>query len=204
MFYQYTTCKGTYRLIIEHIFIEFVRGAVSRLVGNQRIVIDMLLLVSNHTAVALTFSTLSGECKVELVTGNTVVQGNDIVIYPAVALLIDIDITDAHILMMRLLHAIEVERCILTHIGLNDLRGQEVTIIGSMVTEEHLDLCPFLKDDEYTTVHHQIGHLTLSVAGSGFQDVNHLNGTIDLHVLWYIDQQSILCQHCIESSDGIV
>ena len=34
MLHQHTTCKGTCRLVVEHVFIEFVAGAVRHFVGD--------------------------------------------------------------------------------------------------------------------------------------------------------------------------
>ena len=43
------------------------------LVGDEGIVIDMLLLVGNHTTIALTLCSLAREGEVEFVAGDTVV-----------------------------------------------------------------------------------------------------------------------------------
>ena len=69
----------------------------------------MLLLVGDDTTVALALGALAREGEVELVAGDAVVQGDDVVVHAAVGLLVDVDIADAYILMMCLLHAIEVE-----------------------------------------------------------------------------------------------
>ena len=126
----------------------------------------MLLLVGNHTTKALALGSLAREGEVELVTGGAIVEGDDVVVHTTIAPLINIDIAHSDILMMRLFKTIEVERGIIAYVGLDDLSGQEVTIVSRMVTEEHLDFGTLLEDDKHTTVHHQIGHLTLSIAGS--------------------------------------
>ena len=71
--YQYTAGEGSNSLIIEHVFVEFVTHTMGCLMGNQRVVIDVLLFVSNHTTVALALGTLTRESKVELVARDTVV-----------------------------------------------------------------------------------------------------------------------------------
>ena len=73
-----------------------------------------------------------------------------------------------------------------------------------MVAEEHLQFCAFLKHDQHAAVHHQIGHLTLGIAGRGLKDIDDLNGTIDLHVARHIDQQAVLGQHRIERRHSII
>ena len=76
--------------------------------GNQRVVIHVLLLIGYHTTIALTLSPLARESEVELVARNTVMQRNYIVVHTAVSLLVDIDIAYTHILMVCFLHAVEV------------------------------------------------------------------------------------------------
>ena len=77
--------------------------------GNQCVVVDVLLLVGYHTTIALTFSTFTTESEVELVTGRAVVQGDDIVVHTTVGLLVDIDIAHTDVLGVGLLEALEVE-----------------------------------------------------------------------------------------------
>ena len=109
MLYQYTTCKSTCCLVVEHIFVEFIRGAMRNFVHNQRVVIHMLLFIGNDATIALALSTFAREGEVELVASNTIMQRNHIMVYTTVSLLVNIDIAYAYILMMCLLHAIEVE-----------------------------------------------------------------------------------------------
>ena len=59
MFHQHPSSKSAYSLVIEHVFIEFVAGAMGHLVDDECVVIDMLLLVGNHTTIAGTFGTLA-------------------------------------------------------------------------------------------------------------------------------------------------
>ena len=73
MLYQHATSKGSNGLIVEHVFVKLVRGAMRNLMGNQRIVIDVLLLVGYHTTIALAFGTLTRESKVQLIAGDTIV-----------------------------------------------------------------------------------------------------------------------------------
>ena len=73
-----------------------------------------------------------------------------------------------------------------------------------MVAEKHLHFGTLLEDNEHTTVNHQVGHLPLGILRRGLQDVDDLNGTIDLHVLRYIDQQAVLRQHSVQGRYGIV
>ena len=64
-----------------------------------------------------------------------------------------------------------------------------------MVAEEELGLSALFHHDEDTTVYHQINIRT--------KDIDYLNGSLHLHVLWYVDQQAILCQKCIQCRDAI-
>ena len=195
MFYQYTSSKSAYGLVVKDIFIELVRSAMRGLMDDKRIVIDMLLLIGNHTTVAAAFSSLARESEVEFVASDTVVQRDDVMVHTTVALLVDIDIADANVLSVRLFEAIEVERGILTHIGLDDLRSEEITVVGRMVAEEHLELCALIQDNQHTTIHHQV-----DIAS---QDIDDLDGTIDLNVLGNIDIEAILSQHRVQVGGGV-
>ena len=81
----------------------------------------MLLFVGNHTTIALAFGTFATESKVQLIAGDTIVQGNHIMVDATIGLLVDIHIAHANVLVMRLLHAIEVKGSILTYVSLDDL-----------------------------------------------------------------------------------
>ena len=80
-----------------------MRDAVTHLMVDERIVVYMLALVCDDTAVAPTFGSLAFEHEVELVARDTVLQRDDIVVEPTVSLLVDIDIAHACVLFMRLL-----------------------------------------------------------------------------------------------------
>ena len=155
MFHKHTASKGASGLVVEHIFIEFVTRTVRGTMGDKRIVVHMLLLVSNDTAIALALGTLTRKCQIELVACNAVVQCDNIVVDTTISLLVDIHIARAYIFIMCLLQAIEVKRSILTHKGLDDLRGQEAAVAGGVVAEEHLQLGAFFEDDENAAVDHK-------------------------------------------------
>ena len=125
-------------------------------------------------------------------------QRYHVVAHATVALLLDIDIAHAYILIMGLLQTVEVETGIIAHKGLDDLSGQEITIVGSMVAEKHLQFSSLLQYDEHAAVHHQVVHLTLCVSRSGFQDIYYLNGTFHLNVLGHIDQHAVLGKHGVQ------
>lgn len=64
---EHSTGKGTDGLPVEHIFIEFMRIAVSHLMIDERVVVDMLTVVSNDATVAPALSALALEDQVEFV-----------------------------------------------------------------------------------------------------------------------------------------
>ena len=196
MLHQHTAGKGTCSLLVEDVLVEFAGRAMWHLVNNERVVIDMLLLVGDDAAIALALGALAREGEVELVARRTIVQRDDVVVDAAVALLVDIDIADANVLVVRLLQAIEVQRGILPDKGLNDLCSQEVPVVGSMVAEQHLQFGSFLQDDEHAAVDHQVD--------VGTQDVDDLDGAVDLDILGHIDKESVLCQRRVEVGDGIM
>ena len=94
-----------------------------------------------------------------------------------------------------LFRSIEVETGILAYVCLDYLGSEEVLVIGCMVAEEELSLSALFHHDEDTTVYHQIDIRA--------KDIDYLNGSLHLHVLWYVDQQAILCQECIQCRDAI-
>ena len=194
--YQHPTSKGSCSLIVEDIFIELMTGTVSCMVGDERVVVDMLLFVGNDTAAAIALSTLSHKVEVQLVACHTIVQRDDIMIHATISLLLDIDIADTSVLMMRLLQTVKVQFGIVAHKTLNDLCGQKATVVGSMVTKEEFGFCTFLQYNEHATIHHEV-NITA-------QDIDDLNSTVKDHILRYIDEKTILCQHGIEVGDGII
>ena len=73
-----------------------------------------------------------------------------------------------------------------------------------MVAEQHFYLCTLFEHNEYTTIYHQVGYYTLSVLWSSFQYVYYLDSTIHLCIFGHVNQQSILCQHGVKSSNCIL
>ena len=192
---QYSTGKSTTCLTIEHILIKLVAGTMTHLMIDERIVINHLVLVSNHTTIAETLSSLALEYEVKSVAGNTVMKRDDVMVHAAVSLLLNINVADTTVLVMSLLQTIEVETGILTNISLDNLGCEEVFVIGCMVAEEELSLSTLFHHDENTAVYHQINIRT--------ENIDDLNGSLHLHVLWYVDKQAILCQECIQCGDAI-
>ena len=109
MFHEYTSGKGSCGFVVEHVFIEFVRGAMGHLVSDEGIVVDMLLLVGNHTSIALAFGSLARESQVESVASDAVVEGDDIMVHTTMTLLVDIDIAHTNILGVSLFQTIQIQ-----------------------------------------------------------------------------------------------
>jgi hypothetical protein len=59
MLYEHTTRKSTYGLVVKHIFVELTRRAMRHLMGYQRVVVYMLMLVGYHTTITLALSSLA-------------------------------------------------------------------------------------------------------------------------------------------------
>ena len=168
---------------------------MTHLMIDKRIVINHLVLVGNHTTIAETLSSLALEYEVKTVAGNTVIKRDDVMVHAAVSLLLDINVADTAVLVMSLLQAIEVETGILANISLDYLSSEEVLVIGCMVAEEELSLSTLFHDDENTSVYHQINIRT--------ENIDDLNSSLYLYILWNINQQAILCQECIQCRDAI-
>ena len=192
---QHSTGKSTTCLTIEHILIKLVAGTMTHLMIDERIVVNHLVLVGNHTTIAEALSSLALEYEVKTVAGNTVMKRDDVMVYTAVSLLLDINVADTAVLVMSLLQAIEVETGILAYKCLDNLSSEEVLVIGCMVAEEELSLSTLFHDDENTAVYHQIYIRT--------ENIDDLNGSLYLYILWNINQQAILCQECIQCGDAI-
>ena len=122
-------------------------------------------------------------------------KGDDVMVYTAVSLLLNVNVADTTVLVMSLFQTIEVETGILANINLDNLGCEEVLVIGSMVAEEELSLSTLFHHDEHTTVHHQINIRT--------ENIDDLNSSLYLYILWNINQQAILCQECIQCGDAI-
>ena len=65
-----------------------------------------------------------------------------------------------------------------------------------MVAEKKCSLGVLIDDDEYAAVCHQC-HV-------GTQDIDYLYGFVSLYATFYMDEQSILDEHGVEGSYGIV
>ena len=192
---QHSAGKSTTCLTIEHILIKLVAGTMTHLMIDERIVINHLVLVGNHTTIAEALSSLALEYEVKTVAGNTVMKRDDVMVHAAVSLLLDIHVAYTAVLVMSLLQAIEVKTGILANISLDYLSSEEVLVIGCMVAEEELSLSTLFHHDEYTAVYHQIYIRT--------ENIDDLNGSLYLYILWNINQQAILCQECIQCGDAI-
>ena len=82
---------------------------MTHLMIDERIVVNYLVLIGNHTTIAEALSSLTLEYEVEAVAGDTVMKGDDVMVYTAVSLLLDINVADTTVLVMSLLQTIEVE-----------------------------------------------------------------------------------------------
>ena len=170
--------------------------AVGHLVVDERVVVDVLCLVGNYASVAPTLCSLALEQHVETVACRAVVQRYDVVVNTAVGLLLNVDVRHTRVLIVDLLHAVEVKRCVASHISLNDLCCEKLAVVGSMVTEQQFGFSALLHDDEHATVHHE-RHVRA-------QDVDDLYGAVHLHAPLHIDEQTILCQHGVEGCYAIL
>ena len=155
--HEHTSGKSTHRLVAHHILVELAAGAMGGFVVDERVVVHMLAFVAYHATIAEALGTLAVEREVEAIAGHSVVEGDDIVVDTAGALLVDIDIAHADVLVMGFLETIKVERSILTHVSLDDLRGEERTVVGRVVAEEKTGGSTFLNDDEDAAVDHEGG-----------------------------------------------
>ena len=177
--------------------------------GNQRVVVDVLLLVGNDTAAQPALSALAAEVQVESVAGGAIVQGDDIVGDMAVGLLLHIDIANTDVLHMRLFQTIEVNGRARHGKHLGDLRGEEMQVVGRMVAEQQRHRATFFCNNEHTPVHHERGPYPLSlISGKGgkrsLQDVDDLNSPVDDDTSGHIDEQPILCKHGVQTAYSII
>ena len=193
--HEHSACEGSRRLVVEHVLVEFVTRAVRHLVIYQRVVVHVLCLVGYHAAVAPALCALALELHVESVARHAVVQRDDVVVEARVALLLYVYVRDACILVVSLLHAVEVERCVCSDVSLNHLGCEELLVVGSMVAEEELCVGALLHHDEHAAVHHH-SHVRA-------QDVDNLHGLVDNDVALDVNEQTVLRQHGVECSHGV-
>ena len=57
---------------------------------------------------------------------------------------------------MSFLKTVEFKTCICTYVCFDYLCSKEVTVVSCMITEEELCLSTFFKNNEYSTVDHQV------------------------------------------------
>ena len=88
---QHASGKGTDGMIVQNIFVKLMTIAVRHGVINESVVVNMLIPISNHTSVAPAFGTFAFQNKVEAVACNAIMQRNNIVVYAAVGLLLNIN-----------------------------------------------------------------------------------------------------------------
>ena len=166
------------------------------LVVDERVVVHVLGLVGYHAAVAPALCALALELHIKSVARHAVVQRDDVVVEARVALLLYVHVRDACILVVGLLHAVEVERCICSDVSLNHLRSEELLVVGCVVAEEELGVCALLHHDEHAAVHHH-RHFRA-------QDVYHLHGSVHHDVALHVHEQSVLRQHSVECGDAVL
>ena len=70
---KHTTGKGSNSMVIENILIKFVTCAVRNLMIDERIIVNVLLFVGNHTTIAMTFGAFSFENKVKAIARYSIV-----------------------------------------------------------------------------------------------------------------------------------
>ena len=196
MAYKHSACEGSRRLVVEHIFVELVTRAVRHLVIYQRVVVHVLRLVGYHTAVTPALCAFALKLHVEAVARHAVVQRDDVMIKSRVALLLHVHVRDACVLVVGLLHAVEVERCVCSDVSLNHLRSEELLVVGGVVAEEELGVGALLHHDEHAAVHHH-SHVRA-------QDVYHLHGFVHHDVALHVHEQSVLRQHSVECGDAVL
>ena len=170
--------------------------AVRHGVIDESVVVNMLIPISNHTSVAPAFGTLAFQNKVETVACNAIMQRNNIVVYAAVGLLLNINIANTHVFDMGFFQAIQVNSGILANVNLNNLRAKEVAIIGRIVAEKEPGVGPFFHNDEHTTVYHQVD--------IGAKDVNYLYSPVNFYAFWHINKKAVLGQHGVKGGDCIL
>ena len=59
LLHQDTACEGSCGAVVEHVLIQFAARAMGRMMSDERVVVDMLLLVGNDTTVAAALGTLA-------------------------------------------------------------------------------------------------------------------------------------------------
>jgi len=82
------------------------------------------------------------------------VQRNNIVVYPAASLLLDINIAHANILLMGFFHAIKVEFSVIVNKGFYNLCGKKTLIVEGVIAEKELDFCKGFNNNKHATINH--------------------------------------------------
>ena len=74
--------------------------------GNQRVVVYVLLLVGHHATIGRTLGTLAPEGEHQAVACHAIVERDDMVVYAAIGLLLHVHVAHAHIPIMGLLQTV--------------------------------------------------------------------------------------------------
>ena len=149
-----------------------------------------MLLVGNHAAAKVALGALAAECQVGLVACHPVVQRDDVVVHPAVGLLLYVEVAHPCVLGVGFLQAVKVEPGVVSHVCLDDLCGEELAVVDGVVAEQQLYLGFRFHYDEHAAVGHQVD--------VGAQYVYHLHRSVNLCALGHIHKQSVLRHHCVE------
>ena len=188
--------KGTQCLTVEHVLIEFRALAVGHAVVDERVVVDVLLLVGHHTPEHPRLGILAAEGHVGAVARQSVVEGYAVQGCRGVALLVDIHVREATALDVRFLKLVQFEVGILAHKHLAHLGCQEIAVVDGMVAEEDFGLSSVLQHDEQATVDHQVN--------VGTQDIDNLQRALDDGVFGNVDEQSVLGEHRVQGIQPVL
>ena len=99
-------------------------------------------------------------------------------------------------IVVRLFNAVKVEFRPLFSIGLDYLCGEVVTVTFSVVAKENRTLCSFFGYNDNTAHTHHV-HACSS-------HVYHLNRSFQFSAFGQVDEQSVLCQKCVEQGDTVM
>ena len=156
----------------------------------RSIIVHMLVLIGNGHATKINLGTFTGKGNLCRITGCPVVKCHPIEQYIAIRSLLHIQIAETHCAGMGLFQFVKIKNRIFFRKHFNDLRCQKVHIIHGMITNQQTSLSSLFKDNQHTSVYHEIDICT--------KYINQLDGFINNHILRNIHQYSVLSKSCIK------
>ena len=121
---------------------------------DEGVIIYMLLLIGNDTAIKIALCTFSTESKRGGVASYSVMKCDDMVCESAIRSLVEISVTYTFVVVTGFFHAIKIERCILAYVCFYHLCSKIIAVVSCVIAEQHLYFGSWFYNYQHTSVEH--------------------------------------------------